>query len=178
MADPESLASRDAASQTPELTQEQIHSLERDMRSPDGLTREEARKCFISMGSVSVPPLLRLVADPSHRVRWEATKALVQISDPAAAPAFVRALEDDTFGVRWLAAEGLIRLGAPSITPLLEALIQRSHSVWLREGAHHVLLSLVEHGLRDHLEPVIEALEGLEPALTVPEAAERALKRL
>jgi hypothetical protein len=61
----------------------------------------------------------------------------------------------------------------------LEALTQRSGSIWLREGAHHVL-----HGMRDlgllrkpELE-VYRALRDSAPDIEVPWAAEQALKEM
>jgi HEAT repeat protein len=113
-------------------------------------------------------------------VRWEAAKALGQISDPTAAEALVRALEDEMFDVRWLAAEGLITLGRGALLPLLHALVERSDSEWLREGAHHVFHDLVKGkpDLKDILQPVLATLDDVEPSLEVPFAAETALNKL
>jgi HEAT repeat protein len=113
-------------------------------------------------------------------VRWEAAKALGQISDPRAAEALVRALEDEMFDVRWLAAEGLITLGCGALLPLLHALVERSDSEWLREGAHHVFYDLVKGrpDIKDILQPIMATLENVEPSLEVPFAAETALNKL
>ena len=82
-------------------------------------------------------------------MRWEAAKSLSDIADPAAAPALVQALEDPETGVRWLAAEGLIRMRSACLQPLLHALTERADSVWLRDGAHHVLHDLAKMGLAE-----------------------------
>ncbi len=73
--------------------------------------------------------------------------------------------------MRWLAAEGLIRMRKASLKPIFQALIERSDSKWLREGAHHVLHALAKSGLDDRVAPVLAALEGIEPTATVPNAA-------
>ena len=63
---------------------------------------------------------------------------------------------------------------------MLEALIKRSDSVWLREGAHHVLhdLSKGDLELKDLVAPVIAGLEGIEPEVEVLEPANTALDKL
>lgn len=98
-----------------------------------------------------------------------------QIDDQTATQALVRALEDEEFDVRWLAAEGLTALGHEALVPLLRALIERSKSAWLREGAHHVLHDLSEGDLKEELQPVLAALEGVEPSVEAPLAARIAL---
>jgi HEAT repeat protein len=155
-----------------------ISSLITDLASQSALVRTNARQSLVAMGGPAVAPLIEALADPKRQVRWEAAKALSQIADPAAAPALARALRDRGFGVRWLAAEGLIALGSKGLVPLLRALIDHSDSVWLRQGAHHVLHDLAKGILKDLVQPVLAALEGVEPSLEVPVAAETALRAL
>lgn len=156
----------------------QVQQLLSALSSPDGLKRQEARMSLVEMGPAATEYLVEALRGPSHRVRWEAAKALGQIGDPEAAPALVEALKDDTFGVRWLAAEGLIRLEEVALRPLLAALVENSDSVWLRQGAHHVLRTLAEGELHDRVAPVVEALEGIDPGVDVTIAATRALEGL
>jgi HEAT repeat protein len=155
-----------------------ISSLIADLASQAALVRTNARQSLVTMGGPAVAPLIEALADPKRQVRWEAAKALSQIADPAAAPALVRALRDRGFGVRWLAAEGLIALGSKGLVPLLRALIEHSDSVWLLQGAHHVLHDLAKGNLKDLLQPVLASLEGVEPSLEVPVSAETALHTL
>ena len=82
------------------------------------------------------------------------------------------------FDVRWLAAEGLIHIGVDAIVPLLHALIERPESVWLREGAHHVLHDLASSDLRAVLMPVLKALEDVDATVVVPLAAETCLEEM
>ncbi len=149
------------------------------LRSHDGLARQQARHSLVRMGSRAVASLLLLLKDPKHQVRWEAAKALSDISDPMAASGLVAALEDESFGVRWLAADGLIAMGRDALPPLLEALKDDGASLWLREGAHHVLnMWAAEHGLHDPVTPVLTALESIQPDIDVPLAAKKALEKV
>lgn len=158
---------------------EAIGSLIVQLASDDGLVRVNARQSLVAIGAPAVASLIEALRDANRQVRWEAAKALSQIVDPAAAPALVRALQDRGFGVRWLAAGGLIALGSRGLVPLLRALVKRSGSVRLRQGAHHVLRHLARRAdLTEVVKPVLAALEGIEPSLQVPVAAEAALEAL
>jgi len=72
----------------------------------------------------------------------------------------------------------LINLGREGLIPLLRALIERSDSPWLRIGAHHVLGDLAAGDLRELLQPVVDSLEDVEPAIETPLVARAALERL
>jgi hypothetical protein len=144
----------------------------------DGLARKRARHSLVAIGQPAVPALVKALTDPTGRRRWEAAKALGAMRDPSAAPALVRATEDQDFGVRWLAAEGLIGLKRAGLAPLLQALAEHPDSVWIGEGAHHVSRTLVDHDLHDLIAPVLVALDGVEPVLGAPGAAQAALKAL
>jgi HEAT repeat protein len=148
------------------------------LASKDGIQRRNAREQLVVIGKPAVPHLMNVLQSPNERVRWEAAKALGEIRDPLGAPALVQALEDEESAIRWLAATGLIAIGRASLIPLLEALETRSNSVWMREGAHHVLHTLIRDGGSDDALPVLEALEDIEPAVEVPVAAYYALKKL
>jgi HEAT repeat protein len=133
--------------------------------------REGARHTLVAMGRAAVPSLIEALRNKNTLMRWEAAKALGEISDPETAPVLVEALEDSDFDVRWLAAEGLIKMNIKGLKPLLEALELRGDSVLLREGAHHVFHDLAKGGLRKFLVPVLASLEALEPGEEVPWAA-------
>ena len=158
-----------------------IHTLMDALCDRNTLKRQRARLSLVDIGSPAVPYLTEALRDSDSEecVRWEAAKALSDIGDPAGAPALIDVLgQDELFGIRWLAAEGLIALGRNGLVPLLEALIQRSNSAWLREGAHHVLRILAGRGLYVYVAPVLTALEDVEPAVQVPPAARAALDAL
>jgi HEAT repeat protein len=155
-----------------------INELIATLGDRNGLVRQRARHSLVAIGKPAVPALVEALTDPNGHRRWEAAKTLGQIHDTSAAPALVQAMEDEDFGVRWLAAEGLIGLKRAGLGPLLQALAKHPHSVWIREGAHHVCRMLVDHDLHDLLAPVLAALDGVEPVLEAPRAAQAALKAL
>jgi HEAT repeat protein len=155
-----------------------INELIATLSDRNGLVRQRARHSLVAIGQPAVPALIEALTDPNGHRRWEAAKTLGQIHAPAAAPALVYALEDQDFGVRWLAAEGLISLKRAGLAPLLQTLAEHPDSVWIREGAHHVCRMLVDHDLHDLVAPVLKALDGVEPALEAPRAAQEALKAL
>lgn len=160
-----------------------IDDLISDLGSNDGLVRQQARIVLVHLGQPAVAALIKAFQKRKGYTHWEAAKALSQIGDPASVNALIAALEDEQFNIRWLAAEGLIAVGRSSVEPLLRALIDRSNSVRLREGAHHVFHDLVE---KDKLEPVLRkqisqvlaVLRDVEPALATPLAAHAALQVL
>ena len=152
------------------------------LNSPDQKIRREARLKLLGLDPASRPALVFTLRHGTENQRWQVAKALSQLQDPATAPELVTALKDESFGVRWLAAEGLIGMTCDGLVPLLEALVESADSVWLTEGAHHVLHELHDNGLEREAcaaaESVLTALEGVELSVEVPWAAQAALERL
>jgi HEAT repeat protein len=141
-----------------------------------GWVRHHARELLVAMGESAVDDLMEALKNKNEDVRWEAAKALGQIGDVRAANALVKVLNDKNFGIRWLAAEALIRMGYDALNPLLLELMEHPDALWLRQGAHHVLNDLVKkRGFSKQVIPLLDALEGSEPALTVPLAAKSLL---
>ena len=149
-----------------------------ELGSRDGMVRQRARSSLVAVRKPAIVPLAKLTKDRNEQVRWEAAKALGEIADPKTAAPLTCALEDEEFDVRWLAAEGLIALKSKGLPPLLKALIKRPQSVWLREGAHHVLHDLARTRLRKQVMVLMKALEGVEPEIEVPPAAQNLLNSL
>jgi HEAT repeat protein len=172
-------ASGDQTGQNTPPSAADIQSLIGALASRDVLARDRARYTLVQIGQRAVVPLIAALDDADGIVRWEAAQALGQIRDPAAAPALIAALNDQRFDVRWLAARGLIALGRDGIAPLLRSLEQGAwDDVWLREGAHHILRAQIGGPLGLIIAPVVAALEGMEPSITVPIAAYNALSAL
>jgi hypothetical protein len=145
-----------------------VEDLVANLWSPDGVVRQHARRDLVTIGQPAVPALIEALSAGDQYVRWEAAKALGQIADPVAAPALVAALDDRDGAVRWLAAKGLIAIGCASLEPLMRALEQHPESVWLREGAHHVLHDLNHGQASVQIAPVLDALHGIQPRMVVP----------
>jgi HEAT repeat protein len=154
-------------------------SLLADLENFNGLTRQRARLALEDIGTLCVPDLIRKLSCTNSHARWEAAKALAAIPDSRAAEALVNTLEDEDISVRWAAADALIALDRVALEPLLRALTKDFSSIWLREGAHHVLHQLKKRNFLTPTESkVFEALEHLAPEMEVPWAAERALEEL
>ena len=161
----------------------QIHDVDAwiaAMADDHGLTRLKARQALVAMKQNAVAPLVKALQNPDWRIRWGAAMALGQIGDPSAADALIKSLEDELAGVRWLAAEALIALGSTGLHALLEALIHHSDSLWLRDGAHHIIHDIMDKDpeLSQVLAPVTAALDDIEPVIEVPPAAQTALRQL
>lgn len=144
------------------LHNEEMNKFIQALGSDDGMERKKAREFLVVMGKVTIDPLTELLSQPEHIYRWEAVKTLEEIGDPDTIPLFIQALEDDKSDVRWIAAKGLIKLGVKSIKPLLEALIEKSDSVFILAGAHHVFFDLREKGLLPHNFPSGKLLSSLK----------------
>lgn len=145
-----------------------LESLFEELTSKDALRRQKARLVLIDIGSPAVPHLIEFMTDKRDWLRWEAAKCLGEIRDEEAIPQLVQALRDKMFEVRWLAADGLINIGWRSITPLIESLIDHANSIWMRDGAHHVLHDLSHGRFKVPLKPILKSLEGIEPAVEIP----------
>ena len=157
---------------------EEIESLISDLANKDSVARIKARASLVSYGHRAVGTLLEALSSKKQWVRWEAAKALSQIHDPSSINGLISALRDEMFDVRWLAAEGLIAIGSKSLIPLLQALIDYPDSVWIMEGAHHVLHDIEKGDLEEVLQPVLSGLEDITGAIEVPFIAEAVLNKM
>ena len=155
-----------------------VSALVAKLGSRNGMERQHAREALIALGEPAIGTLVAALDADRKVVRWEAAKTFTDLHAPAAAPALVKTLADEEGDVRWLAAEALIGLGEIALIPLLEALMGRTDSVELREGAHHVLHALNHGQLAEIVGPVLTTLECYEPELAVPLSAEQALAKV
>lgn len=177
------MAKSESLNRTEIATWPETEALIADLDNEDGFIRQEARTALVKIGEPAVDALIKVLVMPDGHTRWEAAKALSQISSPQSVQALVQALEDEQFSVRWLAAEGLVNIGQDSLEPLLRALVSHSNSVWLREGAHHVLSDLIgmkslSESLSKQIAPVLAALKSVEPIAATPLAAHKALQAM
>lgn len=160
-------------------TADEIPMLMEQLGDDDGARRQEARDALVQIGKAAVRYVTRALADPNARVRWEAAKALRDLREPSSAPVLVEALMDETLEVRWLAAEALAALEEKAIIPLLHALEKNFGSIWLRNGAYHVLHALeMKHLLNPETSRVLNTLRSIQPAVSVAYAAHLALNSL
>ncbi len=190
----ENHAGNSKMAQANEPNQAIIDELIGKLAGKSGRARENVRQRLVVIGKPAVPALIEALKQRDKLIRWEAAKTLGEIRDPIAAPALVKALRDRVFEIRWLAAEGLIAIGHEALVPLLNELIKYPEYPWLQQGAHHVLshfatsdIYIPHHefvhpkqntSLKELLQPLVSALEGVEPSLEVPRAASEVLDEL
>jgi HEAT repeat protein len=160
-------------------TQEEIKNYLDELEADDIEARNIARRQLASIGPEAVPELIKQLKTDRQRCRWEAAKILGEICDKAAADALVEALMDDSLNVHWAATESLIKYEEDAILPLLEGLTRHFDSMRFRQGAFHILHVLERsHQLDPQVQEVLDALRDIEPAASVPWAAERAIEHL
>jgi HEAT repeat protein len=157
-----------------------IDRLVEQLSDADGRVREQARHTMALIGDPAVPYVADLLGSSSWHLRWEATKTLASIANPASIPGLLRGLVDDEFEIRWVAAEGLIRVGPESLPPVLRLLLDRPDSKYVRHGARHVLSGLSRENkvIAEIVAPAQAVLGDTEPGSVVLQAADRALIRV
>jgi len=163
------------------VNESKIKKLIVELGDDKGLKRQEAREELVKIGRDSIDYLLELLTHPKHIYRWEAVKTLEEIEDPVTIPLLIQALEDDKGDVRWIAAKGLIKLGKASIVPLLKALEEKSDSVLVLGGAHHVFFDLREKNELPKGFPIKKLLESIkspEWSVSVKPLVNKLLKNL
>ena len=161
-----------------EANQKSAEALVTALRSKSVAEREATREKLIALGHAAVIPLLHGLDDSNEHVRWEAAKALGGIADPAAVDALTEALNDESDSVRWAAGEALTAIGWEGAKQVLVTLLRKSDSNAVCTAAHHVLSHFAKNKSGEFLKPVLERLEGEEPAVRVPLAALTALAHL
>ena len=172
--------------QTNPIQSPDIPELIKDLGDPRDLTRQRARLLLVHFSQQSLPALLGALHENNSHTRWEAVRALGQISNPETAGELSKMMLDDDTAVRWAAMESLVNLGHDCMGPMLELFVKNFDSAWLREGVHHVLhvfrdrnqLNDVELKLFDALSE--QPLPGFVSSWTSEQvwAAEKVLERL
>jgi HEAT repeat protein len=157
-----------------------LESLMETLGHKDGLLRENARNSLVALGAPAVLPLVQaLQGSHSAQVRWEAAKALGEISDDRAIPALIAVLYDRDSDVVWLAAVGLNGFGKRAWPALLQELVDKgTESVTLRKELHHVFHNQQEAGYEDLLAALMTALEQDALPETAPMVAHKILTRV
>jgi len=118
------------------------------------------------MSYASVSEALQVASNQTtaSQTREEAIDYLESHRTPEVIDALIALLETDDAGVRWKAADALAKMGKSALAPLLHALLDKSESRWLREGAAHIF-----HSNRDA--NVAKMTEGLRAAMKGPGAS-------
>ena len=159
--------------------QEDIKQLLVELENNDIHSRKIARHKLASIGPEAVPELIKQLKTDRERCRWEAAKILGEIQDDSAIEALVEALVDNSINVHWAATESLIKYKQSAILPLLEGLTRHFDSMRFRQGAYHILHVLESsHKLDPKVQKVLDTLRDIEPSVSAPWAAERAIEHI
>jgi HEAT repeat protein len=126
----------------------------------NGLIREKARHSLVNMGTRVVPYLHKLADIDDDTFRWEICKTISEIADENSIDILIKVLKDPNGDIRWIAAEGLIHIGRKSIPSLLREIMHSNDSLFLREGAHHVISKLVYNKDKDRFLSLLDSLES------------------
>ena len=155
-------------------------SLVNQLESEDVKVRTRARKSLVTIGKQAVPSLsLVLENSKIYKARWEAAKALNEISDLKSIPILVKALEDPESDVAWLAAKTLEKFRKAAWPILMRALVDHgSKSVLLQHGAHHILRKQKVEGYNDLLDILRTSLESGSIPESISPAAYNILQRM
>jgi HEAT repeat protein len=143
----------------------------------DGMIRKAAREKLVRHGKEIIPYIHQVTETEDIQLRWEAGKILEQLGDVRSIPVLINLLVDEESDIRWIAAQGLINIGEASIIPLLREVKHHSDSIYVREGAHHVLWGVLDEPERVKFIDLLEALGNESGALEkIPIEAAKALK--
>jgi hypothetical protein len=105
----------------------------------------EAKNELVKMGKRILPVMNTLIKSELTVLRREAIKIIMLIANRSSIPMAIRML---------------IKIGRVSIRPLLKALIDDSHSYYLRKGAHHVLSELIRDYDAKEFKELLHMLDG------------------
>ena len=132
------------------------------------------------MSITSVDDAVKIAADSSQasQVREEAVSFLADHPTADAIDALIDLMETDDAGVRWKAAEGLAAMGKTSLVPVLHALVDKSDSRWLLEGAYHVFHNNRSSEVARMTDGVCAAMKGQGAAIATVTAAGALLIKL
>ncbi len=132
------------------------------------------------MSDTTVEQTLAVVADTKRSAtdREQAIHSLKDSPTPEVIDALINALDDNADGVRWAASSVLIEFGDAALQPLLQALIDRHDSVYLRRGAYRVFHDTKSFKVQQATVGVVKALTGPASESTTTDAAAQAMLKL
>jgi HEAT repeat protein len=121
---------------------EEVAALIPDLISSRTTRRQNARLRLSEIRPRILDQINKLIESKNKQLRWEVAKAFEDNPSSDSIPVLLKLLADDESDIRWIAAVSLINIGRGSIIPLLHEIIH-NESISVREGAHHVLNSLL-----------------------------------
>lgn len=159
--------------------EEHIFAYISQLGNSDPGIRMEIRKKILNLGKPAIPYLIANLYNRNKLISCEAAQILSVIDGPKTPKTLVLALDSPDLKTRWDATQDLMEYDRAAVIALLRALSSSYSSVWLRQGAQHVLKNLKKRGsLTAEEEKVISAFKDIEPSVCVPSAAVKALTAL
>lgn len=138
----------------------QVNLIKSSLDNTNFNTKVRSRKTLVKMGKSILPMMHKLIRAKEVPLRLEASKIIELIADRISIPVLIDLLDDTEFDIRWIAGEGLIKIGRRSLRPLLTAVRDRKSSVLFNEGAHRVLLSLLNENEKKKEMSLLLSLEN------------------
>jgi HEAT repeat protein len=135
----------------------------------------EALRALSSLGEKARPGWLSALSHPDSHIRWHAARGLGQIGDASSIHILAEGLLDPNHAVRWATADLLGYLGEVSVPAVLKLIIQQPLAEPFRQAAYHALHCITDQDLKEHLQPLIEALRSPTARLEAPAEAQRIL---
>jgi HEAT repeat protein len=119
-----------------------------------------SRKTLVRLGKRILPQMHKLLRAKNVLIRMEAAKIMELIGNRMSIQVFIDLLDDSEFDIRWIAAEGLIKIGRRSIQPILKSVRDGESSIIHNEGAHHVLIALLNDNEKQKEMTLLQSLEN------------------
>ena len=152
-------------------TKDEIVDWVDELCSNEESIRENAHAGLVAAGVQSIRYLNKLALSNNQEERREVVKIIGEINNKQGIPLLIHSLEDEELEIRLLAAEGLIDLGQEALSPIFSTLMRRYNSVFIREGAHHVMSELKRRNVFADRSSIISLLKSEETKSLVPIAA-------
>ncbi len=132
------------------------------------------------MSISSIDEAVKTAADSGQesQVREDAIRYLADHPTEAVINTLIDLMETDDAGVRWKAAEALAATGQAALVPVLHALVDKSDSRWLLEGAYHVFHNNRSSEVARMTDGVCAAMKGQGAAVATVTAAGKLLVQL
>jgi HEAT repeat protein len=143
------------------------------------IKRLDARNKLIEKGADILTQIYKLVNSKHRQLRWEAAQIIRSVDTDDSIPKLLSLLNDYESDIRWIAAEGLIERGRTSLIPLLKYVIAHVKDPYVKNGAHHVLMEVLNRHERAENRDLLHALNNYqETGVTTPHRAAELLNKL
>jgi HEAT repeat protein len=145
------------------------------MTLDDGILRSEARRALQKLGPLAEPAWLAALDQSDKHIRWLAARGSGDASGIRSIEILAEGLLDDDHEVRWTTADLLARIGERSVPATLRVLSCNEVTGPFRQAAYHALHGVPSLQVREHLKPLLDALQSAVACAEAPAIAQRLL---